>query len=99
MVATISASGKALVTVTANIFTSNDAATGFMSFDVTNSTYGPVDSRAVTVKGLLQVQASATFLLTGLTQGDHTFAARYKDDQTNRTATFSNRGIIVIPMA
>ena len=47
------------------------------------------------------VQASATYLVTGLTAGSNTFRAEYRNDTTAdltaATCTFADRSIIVIP--
>ena len=42
------------------------------------------------------IQASATYFVTGLSAGSHTFTALYRE--TGGTAAFANRNIIVIPM-
>ena len=44
----------------------------------------------------ISVQASATYLVSGLTAGSNTFTAKYRVDAS--TGTFVNRNIIVIPL-
>jgi hypothetical protein len=92
----VSAAGTAVITVTAF----EDAAAGgdscYMSFA---STSGPTsvaasDSQAVMETGGGQ-QASATYVVTGLSAGSYTFTARYRS--SGGTCHFSNRGLIVTP--
>ena len=44
------------------------------------------------------VQASATFVVSGLNAVTHTFTAKYRAAGTTPTATFENRSIIVLPL-
>ena len=87
-------SGAAIVTVTAAITPSGGGAVGYMSF--TGGGVAASDSRALfaTFGGS---QHSATFYVTGLTNGSQTFTAQYRH-QGGTGATFVNRNIVVIPV-
>lgn len=87
-------SGAAIVTVTANIQPNGGGAVGYMSF--TGGGVAASDSRALyaTFGGS---QQSATFYVTGLTNGSQTFTAQYRH-QNGTSATFTNRNIVVIPV-
>ena len=97
------ASGQVLVTVTARI-TPGGGDTGYMSFASSGGSGANVaasDTRALvrehgTSNNTGYVQASATYLVTGLGGGTKTFAAQYRQD--GGTASFANRNIIVIPL-
>jgi hypothetical protein len=74
-----------------------------MSFQSTGGT-GDVaadDTRALGRQGVSNgnfIQAGATFFVTGLSPGSHTFTAKYRDTINGSTATIENRSITVIPM-
>lgn len=92
---TIPASGNALVTVTARIDPTSGN-TGYMSFSGGGAS--AADNQALvrdagTSAGTGYIQASATFLVTGLTPGSQTLTAKYKGN-----ATFSNRHLVVVPL-
>jgi len=89
---TIGASGNALVTVTASI-TPTSGNSAIMGFSI--------DAAAATDTQSLEadtnpMQASATYLVTGLTPGSHTFTAKYRVSG-GMNAQFANRSLIVIP--
>jgi len=71
-----------------------------MSFSVSgNTTRGPSDLTALATFGSVGsggsgVQASAMYLITGLTPGNNTFTLQYR---TSSIAVFPNRSITVIP--
>jgi hypothetical protein len=97
---TIAASAKALVTVTglmSNLAGTNGCFMGFQAGGVVVS-----DNQALSLQGAdiklanTAIQASATFLVTGLTTGSNTFTAKYRAGGS--TCTFANRSIIVIPL-
>jgi hypothetical protein len=90
--ATIGASGTALVTITATITPTlgNTASMGF-SVDTTAAS----DTQSLEADTNPQ-QASATYVVTGLTAGSHTFTAKYRVTGGGN-AQFANRSLIVIP--
>jgi hypothetical protein len=103
-------SGKALVTVTANITAVGTRAAGvvqgFEAFAVSGATTIPASDTQSVMVGLVgssngsdtnQAQASATYLVTGLTNGNNTFTLNYRSSGGD-TITYSNRNIIVIPL-
>jgi hypothetical protein len=100
---TVPASGKVLVTVTARI-TPPAGATGFVSFTSTGGSGNvtAADSIALTFNntglGAAPLQASATFFVTGLSAGSHTFTALYRVNGGLGNTNFAERSIIVIPM-
>jgi hypothetical protein len=89
-------SGNVLVTVTA--FMSNGAASGgYMSFQVdataaTDATSLHFDNTTAN----FAFQGSATYVVSGLTAGSHTFTAKYRSGAGSET--FAHRSIIVIPL-
>jgi hypothetical protein len=99
--ATVSSSGEALVTLTANMFNSSvlGSQTCFMAFAVSGATtILPNDTQALAVTSAAAAdgaQVSATFLETGLTAGSNTFIAEYRTSAS--ICTFLNRNIIVTP--
>jgi hypothetical protein len=87
------------VIVTSRITPSTNNVQGYMSFSATgvaasdNQALGRAFGNAAT-GGF--IQASASFLVTGLTAGSLAFTAKYRTSAG--TSTFQNRNIIVIPM-
>jgi hypothetical protein len=95
---TIPASGKALVTVTGLINPPMNG-TGFMSFaggGITAADNQALIRDAGSSTSTGYIQASATFLVTGISTGSQTFTAKYKTDGT--TVSFADRHIVVIPL-
>jgi hypothetical protein len=90
--ATIGASGTAMVTITGAIAPTGGN-TAYMSISVDGGNASDTQSLAADTNFL---QASATYVITGLSAGSHTFAARYRVSGGGN-AQFSNRGLIVIP--
>jgi hypothetical protein len=93
---TVPASGRVLVTMTSRIVPT--IAAGFMSFTSTGGT-GNVfadDTRAL-IADHTSVQASATYVVNGLSPGSHTFTSKYKVCCAG-DAFFEQRSIIVIPL-
>jgi hypothetical protein len=90
--AAITASGAAMVTITGAV-TPTNGNTAFIGVSVDGGNASDTQSLAVDTNF---VQASATYLITGLSAGNHTFAARYRVSGGGN-AQFSNRGLIVIP--
>jgi hypothetical protein len=89
---TIGASGSALVTVTGAI-TPTLGNSAFMGFAVDAGAASDTEALAISNDF---AQASATYLVTGLSAGSHTFTAKYRvSGGTN--AQFANRSLIVIP--
>jgi acetolactate synthase regulatory subunit len=99
------------VTVTANITsTGNNGAgvvQGFEAFAVSGATtIAANDAQSVMVgvtgsstqhADTVQNQVSATYVVTGLTNGNNTFTLNYRSSGGD-TITYSNRSIIVIPL-
>jgi hypothetical protein len=90
---TIPASGNAMITVTGQVNpnTGNIACMSFSGGGIAASDTQAVCSDTGTI------QASGTYLVTGITPGSQTFTAQYHSSG-GRTATFSNRSLIVIPL-
>jgi hypothetical protein len=89
---TIGASGNALVTVTAAI-TPTNGNSAIMGFSIDGA--AATDTQSLETATTFQ-QASATYLVTGLSAGSHTFTARYRVT-AGGNAQFANRSLIVIP--
>jgi hypothetical protein len=92
-----------LVTITGGIASSYNGEQGSMGFAISGaSTAAASDDRALRSTGRNaseQMQASATFYVTGLTPGVTNFTAKYRTETGgSKNNTFSNRNIIVIPM-
>jgi hypothetical protein len=93
---TVPASGRVLVTLTSRIIPT--IAAGFMSFTSTGGS-GNVsadDARAL-IADHTTFQASASFVVTSLSPGSHTFTSKYKVC-CGGDAFFERRSIIVIPL-
>jgi 2',3'-cyclic-nucleotide 2'-phosphodiesterase (5'-nucleotidase family) len=101
---TVPASGKVLVILTTEAKTSAINQSAYMGFAVSGATtLAASDTRAYEVRinggsgtPLPQIQASATYRVTGLTPGSNTFTAKYR--VTGGTGTWANRNIVVIPL-
>jgi hypothetical protein len=91
--ATIGASGSALVTITAAITPTN----GNLAYIGVSVDNGNASDTQALVSDTNFLQASASYVITGLSAGNHTFAARYKVSGGGM-ASFANRSIIVTPM-
>jgi hypothetical protein len=107
---TVGASGTVMVIITSAIQTAstNPAGAGpggAVSFGISGNT-----TRAASDTTSLQIsptsgggspatfmQASATYMVTGLTEGSTTFTLNYRALTNGQTVTFSNRSIVVIP--
>lgn len=103
-------SGKCIVIVTAKI---NYAAPGtigvqpggYMSFQISGATtLAPSDTRALislldSTNGAntMNFAGSASYLITGLNTGPHTFQAKYKVGDATITTSFLNRNLVVLP--
>lgn len=96
--ATIGASGKALVIMSA-LFTTGPGGTHYMGYAMSGAnTAAATDAKCVaawTTVNTAQVSASGVFLETGLTPGSTTFKAKYKSNVNG--CAFSNRRLAVIP--
>ena len=92
--ATIGASGNALVTITAEMAPAAGQ-TAIVGVSVDNG--APSDTRALRIEAN-SLQASATYMFTGLSPGVHSFALQYKiAPNGGAMVAFSNRNVIVIP--
>jgi hypothetical protein len=93
---TVPSSGKVLVTLTALMYNSDFDDTGYMSFQVDSESIvtATLDARSLCLNW--GFQGSATYVVSGLSEGSHTFTAKYR--RTGHTETFANRSIIVIPL-
>ncbi len=101
---TVDTGTSAIVSLNAQM--SNNTAGGWalMSFTVTGAssisasddrTVGFEQSSATTAQDM---QASSTFVITGLTAGSNIFTAKYRTLNAAHTATFLRRNITVIPL-
>ncbi len=108
---TVPASGDALVTLTSLIANEDADQGGSMSFSSNGECPGSPDEGEVEAEDARSLQlisieslqtsagqASATYLVTGLSAGLHTFIACYRSDTANLTE-FKNRSIIVTPLS
>ncbi len=96
---TIGSSASAMVTVTASITPVDTGSSGQMGFTATcgATTINPADTQALSFgASTAAMQASATFLVTGLVAGSCTFTAKYKGPGNG--ATFANRTLTVVPL-
>ena len=98
----VPASGRVLVTIGANLGPAFGNAV-FMGFNIvganTRTCTGATDAVCdpqVLASNSVAMQASATYLVTGLNAGSSTFIATYKE--TGGGGSISNRSIIVIPL-
>ena len=95
---TLTTGTKALVIITANIFNATAANYSYMGFAVSGATtVAAGTAQALWTVGTNTIQASAGYLVTGLTAGSNTFTNKYRTEVAT-TATFSNRSITVIDM-
>jgi hypothetical protein len=99
---TVSVNSAALVIMTSRL-SSNTRGICSMSFEATSSG-GPniaaSDDRSLVGSDQHEnypLQASATYLVTGLSAGSYTFTAKYKSNAASVSCTFTSRNIIVIP--
>lgn len=103
--ATVPASGQVLVTVSAQVAAQSSGGverSARMSFASSGGS-GDVnadDRRALAVftTTTTKAQGSATYLMSGLSPGSHTFTAQYRADGGGFLASFANRSIVVIPL-
>ncbi|MDQ2655494.1 MAG: hypothetical protein M3Z20_20890 [Chloroflexota bacterium] len=100
--ATVPASGRVLVTLTADLFTNANAGAQ-MSFASTGGSGNvqPDVSRSLRLfsEGSAgSAQMSATYIVQGLSPGSHTFVARYRSTVSGQSVFFTFRSIIVIPL-
>jgi hypothetical protein len=100
----VPASGQALVTLSAT-FVMDSAIHTFMSFDTTgcSGNVTAADDRSIQIFVLDSaiITASTSYLVTGLSPGNHVFIARYRVGITGGTAPFARarrRTITVIPL-
>lgn len=97
----IGAAGRALVIVSTNSYGNTNGTTCSMAFAITGATTrAAAETEGALVNysdtgGLTQMQASAAYLVTGLTPGSTTFTAKYA---SNGTGNFRRRQIVVIPL-
>jgi hypothetical protein len=87
---------RALVILTAQTFGSTGNSAGFMTVELDNDITTALDANSLRVFGNDPIRASSTSLITGLSAGNHTFTAVYRQVGSG-TATFSARNIVVIP--
>lgn len=91
----VPASGRVLVTVTA--FLGGTASTATMSFTSTGGSGNVTASVARSVQAITPMRCSATYLVSGLSTGNHTFTATYRSGDGD-IVRFGDRVILVIPM-
>jgi hypothetical protein len=103
---TVPASGRVLVTVTAHVQPTRAVATAYMSFASTGGSgnVSASDDKALYVSHgdpstlRFNVRASATYLVTGLSPGAHTFTAKYRTSDPNISAGFVSPVILVVAL-
>jgi hypothetical protein len=107
---TVPASGDVLVTLTSYMAPEDSDQGGSMGFSSNGECPGATvagnveaeDARSlqlISVEGGASAgQASATYLVTGLSAGSHAFIACYRSDTAN-LVEFKNRSIIVTPLS
>jgi hypothetical protein len=94
---TVPASGRALVSVTTEVFGNANSTSCLMSFVA--SGVPAIDGNAVILAGQSLQRASATSVIGGLAPGSAPFTAQYRVQGTgNLNCTFSNRALMVIPL-
>jgi hypothetical protein len=85
--------------ITANLSNSNSNRACLMSFAVSGATtVAAADARSLihtSSNANAQGQITATYLVTGLAAGSHTFTAKYRAG--SNTCTFAERNIVVTP--
>jgi hypothetical protein len=99
----VPASGKVLITLTALLGNNTVNATAQMSFQtdsvaIVAATLDTTSLMQISSTANASIQASATYVLTDLSPGSHTFTAKYRRNINGGTATFANRSIIVTPL-
>jgi len=88
---------RALVSVTSGVQGSTGSISCYVSFQVNGAgTLAQMDARALILTNNNLQQASATFVVSGLSAGSNTFTAQYR--ASSGTCTFSNRSIWAIPL-
>ncbi len=98
-VVTITTGTKALVTISSELNVDASNRGGFVSFAVSGATTLAASDRYSLYfynTNTLYCQASATYLVTGLTAGSNTFTAKYKTN--GNTVYFTDRTLTVIDM-
>jgi hypothetical protein len=97
---TVPASGRVVVTITAHMLSLQDEI-GVMSFASTGGSGNVFASSSTGLRILIpagkSLLMSATFPVTGLSPGSHTFTAKYQSNG-GETVLFAARSIIVIPL-
>jgi len=93
----VSATGTAVVTLTALEGASVTGDSCYMSFAVTGATTIAAADAQSLVETSGQQQASATFVVTGLNAGSNTFTAKFSSNAAANTCHFANRALIVTP--
>jgi hypothetical protein len=68
-----------------------------MGFEVLPPGTAANDANALVLAGGSAQKASASFVVTGLTAGEHTFEAKYRTSGPG-TCTFASRSIWAIPL-
>ena len=97
----VSATGKALVNIATNLLQSSSSGGCIMGFAV--DAVAASDGQSIGIGGTTGVTFSdgvslgATYLVTGLTPGSHTFTAKYRRTGGTGTCTFSDRSLVVTP--
>jgi hypothetical protein len=91
--ATIGSSGNAQVTITGGVTPTN----GQQAYVAVEVDATPTSDTQALAADSNFIQASATFIVTGLTAGSHTFTAKYRVSGGG-AASFQNRTLIVTPL-
>jgi hypothetical protein len=94
---TIGASGKAMVTIVALIFSSGTIGDNYVSFAVSGATTtAAADTKSISNRNTAGVSVGGTFIVTGLTAGSTTFKMKYRTSAG--TGNYLNRNIGVVPL-
>lgn len=88
---------KALVIIQANMTSNVAGDTCSVGYDISGATTIPADvGRCLSSSSAAPFQGAAGIVQTGLTAGTNTFTAKYNANAAS--ATFANRGLIIVPL-
>jgi hypothetical protein len=99
-----------MVIISTRVQAEDDSQSAYMSFSVSGTGgSNATDSRSVSVTNPnasgsttadgAALSGGATFVVTGLSAGSHTFTTQYRSTNSSNDATFTNRSITVIPLS
>jgi hypothetical protein len=94
--ATIGASGLAFVSISARLYNAASDTISYMSVSVDGAAASDADSIHGKLGSTTYAVLQRSTLVTGLSAGNHTFAAKYK--VSGNTGTWVQRRLTVIPL-